>query len=408
MPVYEYSGVNAKGKKVEGTLDADTPRALRDALKAQGIFLTEFFEGEEKKRARREIEFPWSNRVSVQDISIMTRLLATQQQANISLAASLSALVDQTENTALRKVLADIRQKVNEGSALNAAMSEHPKVFSNLYVNMIRAGESSGNLDVVLARLADFLEDQSKLRSKVTGAMVYPALMVVMATLIVGFMMVVVVPKITEVYADQGQALPFITRMLIGVSGFLGSWKVFILIGAIAFGVTAFRRWVATEEGRTKWDAFVLKVPQFGELTRMIAMARFARTLSTLLNSGVQLLAALDIVKNILGNTTLVRVVEEARMNIREGESIAVPLKRSGEFPPMMTHMIAVGEQTGALEAMLENVANTYENQVNTRVEAITSLLEPIMIVVMGGTVGFIVFAIIQPILQLSQGSFGG
>ena len=420
MPVYEYTGVNARGKKVSGVHDADNPRALRDALKAQGIFITEFSEGRDGRKGRkagaagsgsggnREIELPWENRVTPQDVAMMTRQLATQQKAGIPLASCLNALVDQTEQEALKKVLSDIRQKVNEGSSLAAAMTDHPRVFSTLYVNMIRAGESSGSLDLVLLRLADFLEDQSKLRSKVVGAMVYPILMIVMATVIVGFMMVVVVPKITEVYADQGQALPFITTALITVANFVSSWRVFLLIGAIAGGVVLFRRWVATEDGRKSWDRTTLKMPLVGQLTRLVAMARFSRTLSTLLASGVPLLTALDIVKNILGNTVLVGVVEQARLNIREGESIAVPLRRSGEFPAMMTHMIAVGEQTGALEEMLDNVANTYENQVNQRVETMTALLEPVMIIVMGGTVGFIVFAIIQPILQLSQSSFGG
>lgn len=406
MAVYEYSGVNAKGKKVSGVQEADSPRVLRDTLKAQGVFITEFSEGKDAEKKSRDIKMPWENRVSVQDVALMTRLLATQTRAGIPLAACLQALVEQTESPALKRVLSDVRQDVNEGLSLAVAFGKHPKAFSPLYINMIRAGETSGNLDLVLQRLAVFLEDQNKLQGKVIGAMVYPALMVVMAGLIVTFMMIAVVPKITDVYADQGQALPFITRALIAVSSFIGSWKVIFLIGAVVGAIVGFKRWVGTEEGRGKWDAFVLRVPLFGDLFRMLAMARFSRTLSTLLSSGVQLLAALDIVKNILGNTVLVKVVEQARLNIREGESIAVPLRRSGEFPPMMTHMIAIGEQTGALEEMLENVAETYENQVNTKVETLTSLLEPIMIVVMGGTVGFIVFAIIQPILQLSQGAF--
>lgn len=406
MAVYDYTGVNAKGKQVKGSREADSPRTLRDLLKAEGVFLTEAVEGKDAAKSSRDIQMPWANRVSIQDIAVTTRMLATQIRAGIPLATSLSALVEQTESAPLKRVLAEVRQDVNEGQGLAVSLAKHPKVFSPLYINMIRAGESSGNLDLVLQRLAVFLEDQNKLQGKVVGAMIYPVLMLVMAGLIVGFLMVSVVPKITEVYADQGQALPFITRLLITISSFLGSWKVLLLIGAIAGGVVLFRRWLATEEGRKKWDAIVLKIPIAGDLIRLIAMARFSRTLGTLLSSGVQLLPAMDIVKNILGNTTLVSVVEEARLNIREGESIAVPLRRSGEFPAMMTHMISVGEQTGALEAMLENVAETYENQVDSRIEGMTALLEPLMIIGMGGSVGFIVFAIISPILQLSQGAF--
>lgn len=407
MAVYEYSGVNAAGKKVKGIQEADSPRALRDLLKGQGIFLTEANEGKAgQEKKSRDIQLPWANSVKVQDVALMTRLLATQQRAGIPLATCLQALVEQTESPTLKRIIAEVRQDVTEGMSLAAAMAKHPKAFSSLYVNMIRAGESSGNLDIVLARLSEFLEDQSKLQGKVSGALAYPAMMVVVTLLIVTFMMTSVVPKITDVYADQGQSLPFITRALIAVSGFISSWRVLLLVAAIAGAVHYFRKWVATPEGRLKWDGIVLKIPQVGDMIRMLAMARFARTLSTLLSSGVQLMPALDIVKNILGNTVLVGVVEQARLNIREGEGIANPLKRSGEFPPMMTHMIAIGEQTGALEEMLENVASTYETQVNQKVEAFTSLLEPLMIVGMGGSVGFIVFAIIQPIFQLSQGTF--
>lgn len=406
MAVYEYTGVNTRGKQVKGVEEADSPRALRDALKAKGIFLTEATEGKDKAKSSRDVQMPWANRVSPQDVALTTRLLATQARAGIPLATSLTALVEQTESAPLKRVLSEVRQDVNEGLALAVAMNKHPKVFSPLYINMIRAGESSGNLDLVLQRLAVFLEDQNKLQGKIIGAMIYPILMMFMAGAIVSFLMISVVPKITEVYADQGQALPLITRILIGVSSFIGSWRVLILIAAVAGAIVLFRRWVATEEGRRTWDRWLLKVPVAGNLIRLIALARFSRTLSTLLDSGVQLLPAMGIVKNILGNTTLVEVVEEARLNIREGESIAVPLRRSGEFPPMMTHMISVGEQTGALEAMLENVAETYENQVDTQIDAMTSLLEPLMIIGMGGSVGFIVFAIISPILQLSQGAF--
>ncbi len=406
MAVYEYIGINAKGKQVKGSQEADSPRALRDALKAKGIFLKESTEANTKAKSSKDIELPWTNRVSAQDVAITTRMLATQSRAGIPLATSLTALVEQTESAPLKRVLSEVKRDVNEGLALAKAMEKHPKVFSPLYINMIRAGESSGNLDLVLQRLAVFLEDQNKLQGKVVGAMIYPILMMFMAGAIVAFLMVSVVPKITEVYADQGQALPLMTRVLIGISQFIGSWKVFLLIGGIVGAAILFRRWLATEEGRTTWDKFVLKVPVVGNLIRLIALARFSRTLATLLDSGVQLLPAMGIVKNILGNKTLVSVVEDARLNIREGESIAVPLRRSGEFPPMMTHMISVGEQTGALEAMLENVAETYESQVDTQIEAMTSLLEPLMIIVMGGSVGFIVFAIISPILQLSQGAF--
>jgi general secretion pathway protein F len=268
---------------------------------------------------------------------------------------------------------------------------------------MVRAGESSGKLDLVLVRLTEFLEAQQALRSKVIAAFVYPAIMSVLGTAIVFFLMTFVVPKVTQLFEGQDKALPLITEILVSVSHLLANWWFIILplVVGTAFG---FRYWKNSKEGRPVWDEFVLKVPLFGNLTRMVAIARFSKTLSTLLSSGVPLLTAMDIVKEILGNFTLIKVVEQARDNIREGDSIAGPLKRSGHFPSIVTHMIAVGERSGQLEEMLENVSESYSQQVETRIQALTSLLEPIMIVVMGGVVAFIVFAIMLPILQLNEG----
>ena len=408
MPVYEYTGVNRTGKKVKGLFDAENPRTLRDALKAQNIYVTEFVEGKkvlEKKKG--DIEMPWENRISLRDVAILTRQLATQQRAGIPLATCLTALVEQTEHEALKAVLSDVRQKVNEGSSLNAALADHPKAFSDLYVNMIRAGESTGALDTVLYRLADFLDTQVGLRSKISGALAYPILMSILSAGIMAFLMGFVVPRITQIYADQEQGLPLITRILITVSNFIASWWFPVFLAACGFAFYSFLKWKKTEDGRARWDEFVLRSPVFGKLTRLIAMTRFSRTLATLLGAGVPLLKALDIIKNILGNTVLIKVVEQARLNIREGESIAVPLKRSGEFPPMVTHMIAVGEQTGALEEMLHNVADSYDQQVDAKITSLTSLLEPVMIVVMGGGVAFIVFAILIPILRMNSAAMG-
>ncbi len=392
MPVYEYVGVDSAGKKTRGVFDAESPRALRDALKSKGVFITEFFEGkaaDERRKGEIQFKMPGAGRVSMTDISIMTRQLATLQRAGIPLVESLSALVEQTEKEELKRTIAEVRQKVNEGTSLAVAMGEHPDIFSDLFVHMIRAGESSGNLDVVLERLTEFLDDQVALRQKLTGAAVYPILMLVLGFFIVTYLMASVIPKVTAIFEDQGDALPFVTVLLIWMSHTISRWW-WLMLGTAGGGIWYWQRWKKTEEGREKWDRFVLKLPIFGGLTRMIAVSRFSKTLATLLGSGVPLLNAMGIVKNILGNTVLIGVVEQARLNIREGESIAGPLKRSGEFPPMVTHMIAVGERTGELENMLENVATAYDQQVNTRVTALTNLLEPAMILIMGGAVGFI------------------
>ena len=313
----------------------------------------------------------------------------------------MTALVDQVESPRLKKILGLIKQKVNEGASLADALAEHEKVFSNLYVNMIRAGESSGALDVVLVRLADFTESQAQLRNKIIGAMLYPAIMVVVGIAIVSILFVVVIPKVTKIFEDMNVTLPWTTRILIAVSSFARDYwyTMVIALPALAYGL---RRWLKTPRGRRSWDRAQLRMPVFGELIRMLAISRFAKTLATLLASGVQLLTAMEIVKNIVANTLLAEVIEKARDAIREGESIAAPLKRSGQFPPLVFHMIAIGEKSGQLEEMLQNVAKSYESQVEIRVAALTSLLEPVMIVAMGGGVAFIVFSILMPIMQLN------
>jgi general secretion pathway protein F len=266
---------------------------------------------------------------------------------------------------------------------------------------MIRAGESSGALDVVLYRLAEFTESQARLRSKVLGTMAYPAAMVVIGSVIMGVLFTVVIPKVLRIFQDTKAVLPWNTRLLVALSGFVAAWWwALLVLGAL--GIWSLVRWRRSPAGRARWDRLVLRAPVFGPLIRQIAIGRFARTLSTLLKSGVPLLTAMDIVKNIVGNSRLADVIEQARDAIREGESIAAPLKRSGEFPPLVHHMVAVGERSGELEEMLKNVADAYEDQVETTIGALTSLLEPLMIVAMGGIVAFIVFSVLMPILQMN------
>jgi general secretion pathway protein F len=309
--------------------------------------------------------------------------------------------VDQVEHERLKRVLSDVKQRVNEGSSLADALAAHPKVFSTLYVNMIRAGESSGALEIVLVRLADFTESQARLRAKIMGTMAYPAAMMIIGSIVLGVLFTVVIPRVTKIFEDTKATLPWMTRILIGFTSIVTQWWWVFLLVAVA-AVWGFFRWKRTPAGKARWHRFVLTVPIFGRLARIIAVGRFARTLSTLLKSGVPLLVSMDIVRNVVGNVRLAEVIEQARDAIREGESIAAPLKRSGEFPPLVHHMVAVGERSGALEEMLSNVASAYEDQVDTTVAALTSLLEPIMIVAMGVVVAFIVFSVLMPILQLN------
>jgi len=404
MAVFEFRGINHAGKEIKGVRDAENIRALRALLRKDGVILTAALEeSEAKKKKSREVDFGrYFRRVSALDVSMATRQLATLLKAGVPLVESMSALIDQLENPELKNALTQTRDKVNEGSSLADALRAHPTIFEPLFVNMVAAGEASGTLETVLARLADFLESQTKLKNKVVAALAYPGFMALMSLVTVGIMMVVVVPKVTAIFEDFQQALPWYTRLLIFTSDFfIGYWWLIIL--AIAGSVYGWRRWVNTPDGRHKWDRWLLTLPLFGKLFTMVAVSRFSRTLSTLLASGVPLLQAMEITRNVLGNVELMRVIEEAAGSIREGESIAAPLKRSGRFPPIVTHMIAIGERSGQLEEMLENVASAYDTQVETRVQTMTSLLEPAMIVVMGSISGGIAFSVLMPLMRINE-----
>ncbi|HRI64254.1 MAG TPA: type II secretion system inner membrane protein GspF [Polyangium sp.] len=408
MAVFEYRGILVStGKQVKGVRDAENAKVLRTALRKDGILLTTAAEetsAATKKKSSGSL-FAFASRPSLNDVAVVTRQLATLIKAGIPLFESLTALVDQTENEALKRALTQVREQIREGSSFAKALEAHPSIFPPLYINMVRAGEASGMLQQVLERITSFLEAQAKLRGKVTSAMAYPALMALLGVSLVSVLMVAVVPNVTSIFASMDQALPWYTASLIFVSDILaGYWWLFLTL--IGIGIWAFRRWVRTPAGRLKWHGIVLRMPIVGKLVRMIAIARFSRTLSTLLGAGVALLGAMDIVKNVLGNAVLEKVVSDAIGSIREGQSIAEPLKRSGQFPPIVTHMITIGEKSGQLEEMLENVSTAYDLEVETRVTVLTSLLEPLMIVFMGGAVGFIAFSILMPLIQMS--SFAG
>ncbi|NMO21595.1 type II secretion system inner membrane protein GspF [Pyxidicoccus fallax] len=415
MPVFEYRGLNAAGKQVKGLLEADSPKTLRSKLRTDGIFLTDVLAQAEGSRAAvakganaslvaRDIDLRklGRGRVNTDDVAIFTRQLSTLLGAGVTLVESLSALVDQVEKERFKRALSDIKQRVNEGSSLADAMGQHPKIFPSIYVNMVRAGEASGALDAVLTRLADFTENQARLQQKILSTMLYPAIMMVVGGGILVALMVFVVPKVTKIFETMKATLPLNTRILIASSNFFQDWWFFI-VPVMVLGGWLFLRWTKSPKGKPKWDRFTLKAPVIGNLVRLLSISRFARTLSTLLKSGVPMLAAMDIVKAVMTNTVLAEVVEKARDSIREGESIANPLKRSGEFPPLVYHMVAIGERSGQLEEMLTSVADNYENQVNVRITALTSLLEPMLIVVMGAVIAFVALSILMPILQVNS-----
>src|SRR5262249_4291459 len=410
MALWAYKGIGANGKSVTGAREADSPKMLRIMLKRDGILVTDVSEARAGKSAgaahgkglRREVDLgSLLGGIKKAEVATFTRQLATLLKAGIPLAESLGALFDQIDNPKLRTIVGEVRSKVNEGSSLADAMGKHPKGFEGVYVSMVRAGETAGNLDDVLVRLADFGEAQAKIRSKVTGPMIYPAIMAPIATIVMTILMVAVVPKITTIYEDTERQLPWNTVLLITVSNAIGEYYYMIPILAIALG-WGFRRWVRSPGGRRTWDAFVLRLPLVGKLARQIAIGRFARTFGTMLASGVPLLRALDTSQEILGNVTLEKAIEGAREQIQQGASIAVTLKKTGHFPAVVTHMIAVGERAGQLEQMLRNVADAYDAETDMKLARFTTVLEPLMIVAMGGAVAFIVFSILMPILDMN------
>lgn len=415
MAVFEYRGLNATGKNVTGLKEAESPKALRSLLRKDGIFLTDVVgEAEGGLKAGKgksasalsggDINFRKlaGGSINTDDIAVMTRQLATLLKAGVSLVEALAAMVDQVEKEKLKRILSDVKQRVNEGSSLGDALNTHVKVFGPLFVNMIRAGESSGALDAVLLRLAEFTEGQARLRQKIVGTMIYPAIMLVIGGGVLIMLMTVVVPKVTKIFDDMKVNLPWTTKLLIASSNFLQDYWFFV-VPAFILGSFLLYRWTGSEKGKPVWDRIVLKIPVFGPLVRQLSVARFSRTLATLLKSGVPLLSALDIVKNVITNSTMSAVVDTARDAIREGESIANPLKKSGEFPPLVYHMVGIGERSGQLEDMLLNVAESYESSVNVRIGALTALLEPMMIVLMGAVIAFVAFSILMPILQMNS-----
>jgi general secretion pathway protein F len=415
MPMYAYKGIAPSGKNVSGTRDAESPKALRQILRKDGVHVTSFDLSKGGKAAQeqnakkaglsRDVDFGGLfGGVKKTEIAAFTRQLATLLRSGIPLAESLGALVDQTANQRFKAQLAEVRTAVNEGTAFADALGKHKKLFDELFVSMVRAGELAGNLDEVLTRLADFLESSQKLKSKVQGAMIYPTIMVCIGTAIIAILMIKVIPEITKTFTQQGRTLPLNTRFLIGLSGFIGRNWLLIAVG-IAVGGFGFARWKASPGGKPIWHRFVLRLPGIGPLVRTINVSRFARTLGTMLQSGVPMLRSLDAAKQTMGNVILQAVIDDAKKAVTEGESLATTLKKSGQFPPTMIHMTAVGERAGQLEQMLGRVADAYEAEIDTKLSRFIALLEPLMLLGMGIAVAFIVISILQPIMDL--GSLG-
>jgi general secretion pathway protein F len=409
VPVYQYRGYRTDGGSATGIIDAESPKVARLKLRKVGVFPTDMVEQGQlavgtgvKATAATAGVGGRSPILTTTDVALMTRQLATLLVAGLPLVEALGVLVDQTDKKAIKGLLADVREQIRGGKALSGVLEQYPKDFSQIYVHMVRAGEASGALDQILFRLAEFLEKQLALKHKVTNAILYPAVMLVVGVAVLFFLMTFVVPNITAVFVNQKQALPWPTVVLMSISGFCADYWP-IMLGATVGAGWILQRMIKTESGRTAADRFLLKLPLLGEVARMVSISRLATTLATMLGSGVQLLDALDVSKRVMNNRVLEHTVEEARRNIREGETIADPLKRSGEFPALATHMIAVGERSGEIEEMLRRIGQIYDGEVDRVITRFTSLLEPIMILMMGTVVLFIVAAILLPIFEMGQ-----
>lgn len=406
MAVFEYTGFNLKGKSIKGIIDAENLKSARAKLKKEGIIATELIVSSEvqpEKKVSREFYLSdILKRITIQDIAIFTRQLATLVGAGLPILESINAISEQQDNLKFKKILIAIKEKLTEGFSLADSLESTSKIFSPLYINMIRAGEASGALEVVLLRLAEYIEGQVRLRNKFISTMVYPVIMLILAFGVVAFLMIKVIPKVVLIFQDINQTLPIYTRALIFISNIMSNYW-YILIGLILASWYLFKRYRNTPEGRVRIDGLLLRIPVFGKIVRLRAVSRFSRTLATLLKSGIPLLQALDIVKNIVNNVILERSIDEARELISEGASIAEPLKKNGVFPPMVIKMISVGEQSGEIETMLEKIADTADNETETFVSALTSLLEPAIILLLAGMVLFIILSVLMPIFQINQ-----
>lgn len=402
MPIFEYKGLTKDGKNMKGTLDSENLRTARMKLKKDGIFVIDIKDKKKSTNVKKS-GFRKTGKVPVKDLSLMTRQLATLIKANIPLVDALTAISEQVENPILAEAIADCKNMVNEGQSLHKALSKYPNVFDNIYVSMAEAGEMSGTMDVILLRLAEFTEAQAELKQRISGAMTYPIIMLVVITLVIFGLFTKVLPEILAIFESMpDMELPAMTKFISDVSKvFVAQWYLFA--GFIIISVLVFFNWKNSTEGRKSWDAILLKLPIVGEIVKMVAISRFTRTLATLLNGGVPMLNAMDIVRNVVNNHVLALAIDEARNHISEGESIAGPLKKSGHFPPIVIHMVNIGEKTGDLENMLTLVADAYDYQVKDKVDSITTLLNPIMTLIIGLVIFVIVISVIVPMFDMTS-----
>ncbi len=405
MPVYDYHALDAKGKSVTGIIDADGAQAARQKIRAMGSFPVSIKEVTESESTEKSRSIPLRglfSRVTPAHVSMWTRQLATLTGAGFPLVTALTTLVSQAKTQGFTKIAARIKDSIVEGNSFASALTLYPSVFSQIYINMVRAGETSGTLEIVLQRLADIMEKQQELKSRIQTAMAYPILMTAVGALVLFFLMTFVVPNITTIFTDMDQALPTPTRFLIASSDLFKSywWVLLLLIAAALVALKAFRK---TERGLAVTDRWMLSMPIMGPMLKKIAVARFSRTLASLLENGVTMLPALEIVRNVTGNVVISGLIEKASNEVEKGQGLGLSLATDAVFPDLAVQMVQVGEQSGELEPMLYKIADVYENEVQASIMSMMAMLEPVMILVMAVVVLFIVLSICLPIFEMNQ-----
>lgn len=407
MPVFEYRALTHAGKATKGIIDADTAKDARSQLRLDKVRVTDIQELSRKQNAAKKkggklsFDLKFERGISSRDLATFTRQFSTLLRSGIQLADALRALVEQCDNRGLEQVLRNVKEEITTGNNLAEALAKHPRYFSDLYVNMVRAGEASGNLDQVLTQLAVYVQKQASLKGKVSAAITYPVIMLFVGTAVVIFLMSYVVPRITQVLKDRGQLLPWPTEVLITISAFMENYWWILLIGAAA-SFFFFKAVLATEAGRLRFDTLLIRMPLLGPLFSKQAISRFAMTFSTLLKSGLPALDALRIVALVVNNARLTLVINDIHGRILEGADIATPIKRSKVFPPMVGYMVAVGEQSGQLEEVLDRLSESYEEELDFTIQKVTASIEPIIIVLLAVVVGFIIAAVLLPLLDFS------
>jgi len=406
VPIFEYKAIDGDNKAKKGIIDADTPRDARQKLKKDRLYVTDIREAQGKRsggiriRGVTGVETP--NKHRIEQVAAVTRQMASLLAAGIPLAEALRMIIEQAPDKKIESVFRDIREKVTQGTPFGDAVLQHPGYFTDLYSNMVKAGESAGSLDKVLVRLSGFLQAQTRLKNKVGAALIYPMIMVGVGVIVVAVLMTLVVPKVTQLIKGRGQDLPLPTEILIRCSDFLVSYWLLVAIGILLLSI-AFQVFVHSERGGLLFDRFKLKLPVFGDLMRKQAMARFSITLATLLRSGVPALQAIQVTKKVLDNKVLQNALQDVHDRVVEGTDIATPMKMSGVFPPTISYMVGVGEQAGNLEEMLERISGTYDEEVDLATQKLTSVIEPLIIVLLAVVVAGIVIAIVMPLLQLQK-----